>query len=482
VSSASLWLVGVVILSGCDTGSRPNVVFLLADDLGWMDVGYQGNDYYETPSIDALAAEGIVFTDAYAASPLCSATRASILTGWSPARQHLTGVTPPRRDESYELAFNDAEDWRAPPVFGVTGRHVDLAQQIGQLPLSRVTIAERLREQGYANGFFGKWHLGPDDDKLPQHQGFDVNFGGSGLGWAYKFDPYSLPQLPNRKKGEYLTDRLTDEAIAFISDAVAEERPFFCYVSYYAVHDPLVAKPEHRRHFAAKPDPDGLHGNPHYAGMIKSLDESVGRIVETLDELGVSDDTLVVFVSDNGAVQEVVNAKGTRFRVTSNAPLRGEKAILREGGTRVPMVIRWPGHAAAGRTESTPVISTDFYPTLLELADLEPLPDNVLDGESLVPLIRGTVGLEREVLTWFMPHFILAAGGMDPAAAIRKDHYRLVKLFGSHVELFDLAKDIGESRDLASLLPHVAADLEQRLDAELAIQNAYVPRPRDAGQ
>ncbi|NQZ96966.1 MAG: sulfatase [Myxococcales bacterium] len=474
----------VAILIGCFSGSNSlaeigplNIVFILADDLGWMDVGYQGNDYYETPNIDALAAEGIVFTDAYAASPLCSATRASILTGWAPARQHLTGVTPRSRDGDLYKAFNDHEDWRAPPVYMKTGRSVDIAMQIGQLPLSRVTIAERLREARYVNGFFGKWHLGPDHDKLPQHQGFDVNRGGSPLGWAPKFDPYHLANLRDRQRGEYLTDRLTAEAIEFIDEAVSKQRRFFCYLSLYAVHDPWKSKPEYRKWFASQDDPDGLHANPHYAGMIKSLDDSVGRLVEALNRHGIAEDTIVIFFSDNGAVEEVPLPDGSTLRVTSNDPLRGAKAILREGGTRVPMVVRWTGQSPPGRIERTPVISTDFYPTLLEIAGLEPAPDNPLDGESLVPLIRGSGELEREYLTWFMPHYIHAAGGMDPAAAIRRGSYRLVKLFGSHAELFDLSKDIGEERDLAREFPEIAAELEGLLDAELAAQNAYLPRP-----
>jgi len=456
---------------------KPNIVFILVDDMGWKDLGCYGSTFYETPHIDRLAESGVRFTDAYAAAPLCSASRAAILTGWSPARQHLIGVTPHSRGKYG--GFKDYESWRAEPEYRFSKMPLRLSKQLGQLcPDRSITIAERLKEKGYATAFIGKWHLGPDADKFPEKHGFDINIAGSHFGWPNSyFSPYSIPNLTDGNKGEYLTDRLTDEALGWLETQHRRKKPFFLYLSHFAVHGPWQSKDEYTEYFESKADANDKQRNPAYAGMIRSLDDSVGRLMDRLSRLGIEKDTLVILASDNGgiAMEKKCRVTGRVAEITSMHPLRGEKALLYEGGVRVPCIISMPGTVQVGTTSREPVNSVDFYPTILELAGLTKKEGNPLDGQSLLAHVKSGASLNRDTLTWFMPARIKAGEGMDPCASIRHGNYKYIKFFVGRQELYDLSQDIGETRNLAASKPDLCEKLDAMLMADLKRKNAHIP-------
>ena len=450
---------------------RPNFVFFLIDDLGWTDLGCYGSTYCETPHIDRLAAQGMRFTDAYAACAVCSPTRASILTGKYPARLHIT---------------------RAIPIEGHRvrgGVPLVAPRYVKNLPLEEVTIAEALKEAGYATAHIGKWHCCWEKEFFPEHQGFDLNVGGNGMGnpgnyfypynGSWKMHPETpvvrWNTLPDGKPGEYLTDRLTDEAEKFIDACAKRQQPFFLYFPHYAVHSPIQAKGElvdrYRRKKAA-----GGHRSPAYAAMVHSVDESVGRVMRKLRELKLDGNTIVVFYSDNGGV--------SRPGVASNAPLRGGKVEYYEGGIRVPLIVRRPGAVEAGSTCPAPVTSTDFYPTMLAMAGLPPRPEQHRDGLSLVPLLRQAGGVKREAIFWHYPHYNdrLARGdpkrAIRPCSAVRAGNHKLIEfLEDGRCELYDLAEDIGEKNDLSSKLPDRAAELKKLLAEWRKQVGAQMPVP-----
>lgn len=476
MSSRSIVKVAVVLLgllvlalSACSSKpppgpAPPNFVFFLVDDLGWRDVGCYGSTFYETPNIDRLAGGGIRFTDAYAACPVCSPTRASILTGKYPARLDLTSWIP---------------DGRVGPL-----RPPDFRQE---LPLEEYTIAEALKQAGYATGFVGKWHLG-DRPYYPENQGFDLNVAGNQFGYPptyfypYKKGDYAL-DLKGGGEGEYLTDRLTEEALHFLKQT--EDKPFFLYFSYYTVHNPQEAKPGLVERFTAKRDslppfegpryvPEGdrenrqVQDDPVYAGMVHSLDESVGRVLAELEEMGVADRTIVFFMSDNGGLS---TSEGSP---TSNLPLRAGKGWLYEGGIREPLIVRWPGRAQPGAVSHVPVISTDFYPTMLEMAGLELVPGQHRDGVSLVPVLTEAGGLPDRPLFWHFPHYGNQGGA--PGAAVRNGVYKLIEFFeDSRVELYDLSSDLSEQNNLASASPETASRLREMLHDWQQSVNAKMP-------
>ncbi len=458
------------------TPGNKNIVFVLADDLGWKDLSCYGSTYHKTPNLDKMAQNGVRFTDAYAAAPLCSATRASVLTGFAPARQHITAVTPHTRNE-YNNGFYDYEDWDSAPVYRPHNKidKATIPYQLGQFPLHRITIAKMLKEKDYKTAYFGKWHLGPDADKYPDKHGFDVNFGGNNFGWPPSyFDPYGLDTLENKSPGEYLTDRLTDEAVSFIKESKEQNKPFLAYVAHYAVHDPWQAKPEDIDLFKGIDDPQGLQGNKVYAGMIKSLDDSVGKLMKTVEDLGISNDTLFVFVSDNGGIP-YLNGE----HITSVYPLRGNKSLTYEGGIRVPMIAYMPGYVESGKVISKPVITTDLFPTFLEFANISPKENNPMDGKSLIPLFTGNGEFERDVLTWFFPHR-MGVGTSDflpPNAVIREGDYKLINVFNDRFELYNLKEDISEKNNLSLQLPELVTSMNTKLMAELNNQNAHIPIP-----
>jgi arylsulfatase A-like enzyme len=445
---------------------RPNFVFILTDDLGWADLGCYGSTFYETPNLDRLAAGAVRFTDAYAACCVCSPTRVSIMTGKYPARVGLT-------------------NW----LTGGIRKKLIGAPYIKQMPLEEVTIAEALKAGGYATGFVGKWHLGAEP-YWPEHQGFDVNVAGCHAGSPIGgyFAPWGNPRMTDGPRGQYLTDRLTDEGIKFIE--ANRNRPFFLYQSYHTVHTPIQAKKELIEKYKAKaagldaaklradlPEADfkarGAQSHPVYAAMVESMDTNIGRILAALERLGLADSTAVIFMSDNGGLS---TSRGRGGAPTSNVPLRAGKGWVYEGGIREPMIIRWPGVTRPGATCREPVTSTDFYPTMLEMAGLKPRPQQHVDGVSLIPLLKGAASLGRKAIFWHYPHY--SPQGGRPACAVRAGDYKLLEFFEDrHVELYDLAKDIGERNDLAARMPEKAAELRKMLGEWLKSVDAKMPAP-----
>lgn len=454
----------------------PNFVFLLIDDLGWTDTGRYGSTFYETPHIDRLADAGMRFTDAYASSPVCSPTRASILTGKHPARLNIT-------------------DW----IGGRQRGALLPAEYEHKLSLDEVTLAEALREAGYATGFIGKWHLG-DWPYFPENQGFDLNVAGHGAGhpasyfYPYRGEdglrtPWDVPGLEDGTLGEYLTDRLTEEALRFIE--AQRDRPFLLLLAHYAVHTPIQSKPLLEDKYRAKaasltPPADSafqsesgrgltrLHqDDPAYAGMVESVDESLGRITAKLAELGLEHNTVVIFTSDNGGLTTLA---GDRAGPTAVQPLRAGKGWLYEGGIRVPLIIRWPGVVAERSVSAEPVTSADLYPTILQMAGLELRPDRHRDGRSLVPILGGEVALERAALYWHFPHY--HGSGNRPSGAVRAGDFKLVEWFeDGRVELYDLRHDIGERSDLSDRMPEKTEELRALLHAWRREVDARMPRP-----
>ena len=391
---------------------KPNVVLILADDLGWRDLSCFGSQYYESPKIDTLCAEGMKFTQAYAASPLCSPTRASLMTGQSPARLHLTNFIP--GDKIREKGGWREPEWRR------------------YLATDAVTLAELLKEHGYVTGTAGKWHLANEPvkgdeaanrERQPDRQGFDevysVANGGhppgpkSGYFGPFKLDTYNLDAKAPSSPEDFITERLADRAISFIEKH--QKEPFFFYLPFYAVHTPIMARESKSAPFKNKP-PVGGQKDPAYAGLVAHLDESVGRVHAKLKELGLLENTLILFMSDNGGLA----------KSTDNAPLRDGKASAYEGGVREPMFAVWKGVIQPGSECAVPVISTDFPPSILDLLGLPARPDLHLDGVSFAPLLRGTATtLKRDTLCWHYPHWKFSTA---PFSAIRSGDWRPMAL------------------------------------------------------
>jgi arylsulfatase A len=434
-----------------------NVVLFLLDDLGWKDLGVYGSSYYKTTAIDRLAGEGARFTHAYAACAVCTPTRAAILTGKYPARLLMTNWTPDGRWDS-----------TAPMREG---------RFLRDLPLEEVTLAEALRESGYRTASVGKWHLGGPPFSMPEHHGFDLNAGGTAHGapGSYFF-PYQgdwrIPTTPlssrwtvfaDGEPGEYLTDRLTDEAIRFIREA--KDQPFFLYFPHYAPHTPIEAKPEMAEKYRQVPKSE-RQGDPMYAAMIESIDESVARVLATLSELGLEENTVVVITSDNGG----------HWKWTSAAPLRGHKGTYWEGGIRVPLIIKWPGVTEPGSVYSEPVISTDLYPTLLSAAGLPPRPNQHLDGLDLSSVLKGG-SLERQALFWHFPHYNNHPQTF-PAGVVRRGDWKLIESYDpAGLELYNLEMDLSEARNLVDEQPEMARSLLTELQGWRDAVDADLMKP-----
>lgn len=458
---------------------RPNFVFFLVDDLGYMDIGaYNPNTFYETPNVDRIAKQGMRFTDGYAANPVCSPTRYSIMTGKHPSRVDATNFFSGRRAERFNPApLND------------------------RMALEEVTLAESLKEAGYRTAFLGKWHLGPTEEFWPRAQGFDINVAGYSAGGPFKcgyFSPYYMPTITDGPKGEHLPDRLSRDACGIIDKFHEADSPFLVYLSFYSVHTPLKAPQDliekYQKKAAALPDAGGEEfadeeqawptNRPRrvrirqchaiYAAMMESMDQAVGRVLDKLDDLGIADNTVVLFMSDNGGLS---TSEGSP---TSNLPLRGGKGWLYEGGIREPYMICWPGATEPGSTCNTPVNSTDFYPTILEIASLEPKPEQHRDGVSLVPLLTGKGDISREALYWHYPHYSNQGG--VPGAAIRMGRYKLIERFeDGRIHLYDLEQDIGEKNDLAEKMPEKVAEMKTKLHAWYKEVDAKFLQPKPGG-
>lgn len=452
-----------------------NIVFFLVDDLGWADLGCNGSQFYETPHIDKLAATGVRFTQGYAACPVCSPTRASILTGRHPVRVDITDWIPGMDASRVKDAkFKQVEDRN-------------------NLALSETTIAEVLKDKaGYSTFFAGKWHLG-DRGHWPKDQGFDINIGGNSKGsppGGY-YAPWKNPTLDAKDKGEYLTERLTSESIGFLKKSAAKqsEKPFLLYLSYYNVHTPITAYQKRVKQFEEKrsqkiegetPVKDEHDGksrmrqdNAAYASMVAAVDDSVGAILNELERLGIADNTAVFFFSDNGGLCTLRNRGGP----TSNLPLRSGKGWLYEGGIREPMLVRVPGLATNGQTCESPVVSMDFFPTMMELAGLSSDRSLHVDGESLLPLLHDpSREIARRDFYWHYPHYHGSA--WKPGAAIRSGDMKLIEFYHDEkVELYDLSKDPGEHNDLSTKNPETAKELREKLARWQGRMKAKMPQP-----
>lgn len=453
-----------------DGRSQPNIVFILVDDLGWRDLGVQGSTFYETPHLDRLAAQGTQFSDAYAASPVCSPTRASILTGKYPVN---VGVTQFIGGHGVGALTDVAYRW--------------------YLPLQEFSLARALRAGGYRTWHVGKWHLGPRRTWPDQH-GFDINIGGCDWGFPPSYtSPYGCPTLTDGPDGEYLTDRLTDEAIRLIEES-DDDQPFFLNLWHYAVHIPLAAPAELVAKYEEKaralgldeidPFEDGesfpvwhqrearvvrrtIQSNPLYAAMIENLDTNIGRLLEALELRGVADNTIVMFTSDNGGL---ATAEGSP---TSNAPLSEGKGWLNEGGIRVPFIVRWPDRVPAGRCTGVPITSPDLYPTLLSAAGLDPRPRQHADGRDILDVLEGGDG-DRGPLLFHYPHY--SNHGSRPSSAIRDGRWKLIHDWETTgVELFDLETDIEEKHDLSADHPDVVERLRTHLLGWVGEYPSFIP-------
>ncbi len=440
--------------------TQPNIVFILADDLGYTDLGCFGSGYYETPNIDKLAGQGAKLTCHHHCQN-CTPTRAALMSGQVGAR---TGV--------YTVGGIDRFDWQSRPLRPV--------ENVTQLPLDRDTIAQQLKKAGYATGMFGKWHIGQNGPYHPGKRGFDEAV--VTMGKHFNFETSPPMDYP---KGQYLADFLTDKAVDFIGRNKA--KPFFLYLPHFGVHSPHDAKPELVAKFKNK-KPVGGHGNPVYAAMIASVDESVGRVMRALQDHQLADNTVLVFVSDNGGVggyvREGIKADGKD--ITDNAPLRSGKGSLYEGGTRVPLIVRWPGVVKAGGSVSVPTIHVDVYPTLLEIAKA-PKPRQVLDGQSLVPLLRDSEAkLAREAIYQHFPGYLGSGPGKwrtTPVSTVQAGDWKLMEfLEDGHLELYNLGDDLGESRNLAGAMPEKAAELRLKLLAWRKEVKAPMPGKNQAGK
>ncbi len=419
-------------------------MFILADDLGYTDLHCFGSQYYETPNIDRLAEQGMRFTSFHQCQN-CQPTRAALMSGQYGPR---TGV--------YTVGGIDRFDWRSRPL-----RPVD---NVIQLPLEKKTVAQALKSAGYATGMFGKWHLGENEGHHPSQRGFDEAI--VSMGRHFEFN--TRPKVELADKNVYLADFLTGRAVDFITRH--KDQPFFLYLPHYAVHSPYQAKPELVEHFKPKAAAGGHH-DPTYAAMIASVDESVGSIMQVLEKLGLAENTVVIFSSDNGGVggytREGIKKAGD---ITDNAPLRSGKGSLYEGGTRVPFIVRWPGVVKAGTTCDVPAIHVDLFPTLLEMANAAPPEGYTLDGESLAPLFHDSgASLKREAIYQHFPGYLGAGGGTwrtTPVATITMGRWKLMEFMeDKRLELYDLQTDVGESKNLAASEPDRAKEMLARLHA-----------------
>lgn len=502
-------------IAGSHTGSeekKPNVVFFLVDDLGWTDVGCYGSKFYETPNIDRLAKEGVRFTNAYAACHVCSPTRASILTGKYPATLHLTDWLPGREDFPFQKLKNAVINQNLPP--------------------EEVTIAETLKELGYETALFGKWHLGSKTD--PTEHGFDLHTPYSvnaNLGRRGYLNAAEIPGFEGSKEGDYVTDRLTDQAVDYIEKN--KDKLFFAYVSHFAVHDPIQGRKDlvekYRKKLQNHPPPEGpdfiLEGNPdnpnnptrenldeliklpeyantyksypndlvkikqkqnniEFAAMVESVDESLGRILDKIKELGIEDNTIVFFFSDNGGMA-AMNGTPQREKKfdeldgavsTSNLPLRGAKGWLYEGGIREPLIVKWPGKGKKGIECNEPVISIDFFSTILEMIGESDKVGKDVEGKSFVPLVKGKK-MERGPIYWHFPHYS-NHGMQSPGGGIRDGDYKLLEYFENNtVQLFNLKEDLGEQNDISASNPEKVNELRTKLHQWRAKINAQMMEP-----
>ncbi len=452
-----------ILFYSCSNNKQPNIVFILVDDLGWADVKCNfPESFYDTPNIDKLAESGVRFVNAYSANPVCSPTRAAIMTGKHPNRVNITDWIP-------------GDDPKTRPLLG--------PQDDDKLALKEITIAEKLKEKGYKTGFIGKWHLG-GEGFYPENQGFDINIGGHDKGsppGGY-YSPYNNPKLKDGPEGEYLTDRLTNESIQFITEN--RGNPFFLYLAFYTVHTPIQAAKKHIEKYEAKRAKLGIDEIPHkqegegwtklvqenadYASMVAAMDENVGRIINELKNLGLDKNTWVIFTSDNGGLSTLRRKNAP----TSNNPLRAGKGWCYEGGIRVPLIIAGPGITEPGRIEKQPSVSMDFFPTILSMAGIR---HEKNDGENLLPVLTERKQIARDEIFWHYPHY--HGSGWKPGSALRKGDWKLIVHYeNNQIELFNLADDPEETNEVSKENPEKVLELRKILDEKLSESGAKFPK------
>lgn len=447
---------------------KPNVILFVVDDLGWSDVSCYGSKYYETPNIDKLTENGVRFTNAYASSTLSSPSRSALLTGKNSARLRITHAIP-------IYGYMRINDGRGTPLKD--------AEYVMNLPLEEYTIAEALKDNGYATAAIGKWHVCNDEEYYPEYQGFDINVGGNGHGNTQQyFYPYynkwrmtsnhpyvEWNVLPDGKEGEYITDRLIDEALKFIKKN--KNKPFFLYLSHYAVHTPIQAKEEIENKYKNKPiDSVRGHFHPGYAAMIESVDISMGRIQKILRDLGLDDNTIIIFTSDNGGY----------WKSTSNYPWRGNKGNFYEGGIRVPLIINWPDNTKHSMISDIPVIGMDLYPTILKMVNLPLNPKQHVDGLSLVPILRDNLSIDRDELFWHFPNYTGPKSGhknpSEPLSVIRYKNFKLIiSLVDNTIELYDLQNDPCEEINISKDHPVLVNQMLLKLNEWKKSANVQEP-------
>jgi len=450
--------------------AKPNIVLVLVDDLGWMDLGCQGSKYYETPHLDRLAADGVRFTNGYAACAVCSPTRAAVQTGRYP---HRTGVTDCIRSrfqggkipaDKKNPCWAPKEEWR--------GKKILVPPNALWLESKEITIAELLKSAGYKSCYIGKWHLGTAP-WFPTEQGYDFNYGGCDYGQPPSyFDPFNQPKgrhenlrkgihnLPGRKPGEYLTDREADEAVGFINRH--KDGPFFLMLAHYAVHTPIQAKKDVTAKYEKKQKTK--QKNAKYAAMVESVDDATGTVIATLEKLNLTDNTLIIFTSDNGGL----------MGPTHNAPLRSGKGYPFEGGIRVPFIVKWPGVARKGVTVDDPVISIDILPTIAAAVGVDLPKDVPIDGKDLGPLLTGKGKLDRKTLYWHFPHYRHNPG---PYSIIRDGDWKYIKYYEGQTYLFNLKDDLSETKNLTTSMPDKVKELDEKLMAYLKSTTERIPVP-----
>ncbi len=448
---------------------KPNILFILADDLGWMDVNIYGSKYYQTPNIDRLAGKGMMFTNAYSASPLCSPTRASLLTGKYPSREGLNFTQPeghlPPRDKNEPLMPSKAPAYRK-MITPLSSRYVKHDEY---------TYANAFKDAGYKTGIIGKWHLGLNPEHWPANYGFDFDMGAPVPGPSSHFAPYNMENFPEGKPGKYVSETVTEQAVKFIEQY--KHVPFMLSVWHFSVHAPFQAKEELTEKYRNKFDPRSRQDCAVMASMIESMDQSVGQLLDKLEELGLDDNTIVIFMSDNGGnMYDVVEGSTP----TNNAPLRGGKGNIYEGGTRCPCIVAWPG-VTKPASKSEGIISTiDFYPTMLDMAGIKPNPVQLIDGVSFTGLLRGRKDLDRQAIFWHFPRYVQATQNL-PASSVRKGDYKLIRFYGegpdrsNAFELYDLKNDIGEKKNLAEKYPQKVKELDRLIDGFIEDTGSLVP-------
>lgn len=468
--------IAFVSLLSCDTPEQeeksPNILLIIADDLGYKDLSCMGSDYYETPNIDKIAQQGVIFTNGYAACQVCSPSRASIMSGRLPARHGITDWIGAPADTNWRKRKRFTK--LLPPEY------------VRNLPHEYTSIAEAFKAGGYATFFAGKWHLG-GEGSYPEDHGFDINKGGFEAGGPYTggfFSPFNNPKMEDyeEEKGISLSMKLANETAQFIE--ASQDTNFLAVLSFYAVHAPIQTSEDKWNRYRKKIDAQGWDSvgfemerrlpirknqdNPVYAGLIEQMDEGVGKVLQTLERLGLDENTIVVFTSDNGGV-----ASGDNYS-TSNQPLRGGKGYQWEGGIRIPFLVSVPWLNQTGQQVNTPVIGTDFYPSFLELAGLPQLPNEHLDGQSFVPLLANESQEER-TLIWHYPHY--GNQGGDPSSIIRKGKWKLIYYWEDEsVELYDLEQDLGEQNNLAAQFSAEVSQLKTTLLEELDHLKANRPK------